>query len=64
MSIYYMRHFCLFCLFFIRTPSGIASHDIVVIVLAVTVVVVATIAFIFYRWVIAIMESNKANPTL
>ncbi|AWP17362.1 putative heat-stable enterotoxin receptor-like [Scophthalmus maximus] len=29
--------------------SGIASHDIVVIVLAVTVVVVATIAFIFYR---------------
>uniref|UniRef100_A0A8D3A3C8 Guanylate cyclase n=1 Tax=Scophthalmus maximus TaxID=52904 RepID=A0A8D3A3C8_SCOMX len=47
--IYYMRHFGLFCLFFIRTPSGIASHDIVVIVLAVTVVVVATIAFIFYR---------------
>ncbi|KAF0025177.1 hypothetical protein F2P81_022058 [Scophthalmus maximus] len=31
------------------TFNGIASHDIVVIVLAVTVVVVATIAFIFYR---------------
>ncbi|XP_034427387.1 heat-stable enterotoxin receptor [Hippoglossus hippoglossus] len=32
-----------------RPDSGTASHDIVVIVLAVTVVVVATIAFIFYR---------------
>uniref|UniRef100_A0A8D3A366 Guanylate cyclase n=1 Tax=Scophthalmus maximus TaxID=52904 RepID=A0A8D3A366_SCOMX len=31
------------------SPDRIASHDIVVIVLAVTVVVVATIAFIFYR---------------
>lgn len=29
--------------------QGLASHDIIVIVLAVTVVVVATIAFIFYR---------------
>uniref|UniRef100_A0A673AB87 Guanylate cyclase n=1 Tax=Sphaeramia orbicularis TaxID=375764 RepID=A0A673AB87_9TELE len=32
------------------TPS-IALQDIIVVVLAVTVVVVATIAFIFYRWV-------------
>ncbi|XP_045924419.1 heat-stable enterotoxin receptor [Micropterus dolomieu] len=31
------------------TASGMAFHDIIVIVLAVTVVVVATIAFIFYR---------------
>ncbi|XP_051273224.1 guanylyl cyclase C [Dicentrarchus labrax] len=32
-----------------RPDSGPAAHDILVIVLAVTVVVVATIAFIFYR---------------
>ncbi|KAM9336605.1 guanylyl cyclase C [Symphorus nematophorus] len=32
-----------------RPDLGIATHDIIVIVLAVTVVVVATIAFIFYR---------------
>ena len=37
------------CLCFIFTGSGTAPHNIVVIVLAVTVVVVATIAFIFYR---------------
>ncbi|XP_071384314.1 guanylyl cyclase C, partial [Centroberyx affinis] len=30
-------------------PQGLGEHDIIVIVLAVTVVVVATIAFIFYR---------------
>lgn len=34
---------------FVLTPSDLASHDIIVIALAVTVVVVATIAFIFYR---------------
>ncbi|XP_078019732.1 guanylyl cyclase C isoform X2 [Epinephelus lanceolatus] len=32
-----------------KPEQGLATHDIIVIVLAVTVVVVATIAFIFYR---------------
>lgn len=36
------------CLF-VLTLSGTDLHNIVVIVLGVTVVVVATIAFIFYR---------------
>lgn len=34
---------------FVLTLSGILFHNIIVIVLGVTVVVVATIAFIFYR---------------
>lgn len=34
---------------FVLTPPDVISHDIIVIALAVTVVVVATIAFIFYR---------------
>lgn len=35
--------------FLCSTPLGMAERDIIVIVLGVTVVVVATIAFIFYR---------------
>uniref|UniRef100_A0A669DTG4 Guanylate cyclase n=1 Tax=Oreochromis niloticus TaxID=8128 RepID=A0A669DTG4_ORENI len=37
------------CLFFVFITVGPAIHTIIVIVLGVTVVVVATIAFIFYR---------------
>uniref|UniRef100_A0A3Q2WEB0 Guanylate cyclase n=1 Tax=Haplochromis burtoni TaxID=8153 RepID=A0A3Q2WEB0_HAPBU len=37
------------CLFFVFITAGPAIRNIIIIVLAVTVVVVATIAFIFYR---------------
>lgn len=36
----------------VLTLSDIELHEIIVVVLGVTVVVVATIAFVFYRWAI------------
>lgn len=47
--------FCPLCVrsFFVFITAGPAIHNVIVIVLAVTVVVVATIAFIFYRYAIA-----------
>lgn len=41
------------CLFFVFITAGPVIHNIIVTVLAVTVVVVATIAFIFYRYAVA-----------